>query len=94
MQLRIPDNVSFEAAATVAVGIATTGYGLYKVLSLPPPDTNSSGDGEPILIYGGSTATGTIAIQFARMQVLATSHQLHMWAFQTDRYHPGRERRL
>ena len=67
MQMRIPENVSFEAAATAGVGVATTGYGLYKVLELPIPGSGSSSDGRPILVYGGSTATGTIAIQFAKM---------------------------
>lgn len=67
LQMHIPDSVSFEAASTVGCGIGTVGFGLYKVLSLPLPDTNQDGDGEFILIYGGSTATGTLAIQFARL---------------------------
>jgi len=57
--------VSFEAAATVGVGIGTVGYALYKILSLPFHPAKQ--DGEPILIYGGSTATGTLAIQFAKL---------------------------
>ena len=69
MQMHIPDGVSFEAAASVGVGIGTTGYALYHVLGLPLPDVDGGqvGEGEPILIYGGSTATGSIAIQFAKM---------------------------
>lgn len=65
LQIHIPDNVSFEAACTVAVGIASAGYALYKVLNLPLPETTISN--EPVLIYGGSTATGSIAIQFAKL---------------------------
>lgn len=69
--MHIPEGVSFEAACTVGVAIGTVGYGLYKVLKLPFPEVDASkrseGGGEPILIYGGSTATGTIAIQFARL---------------------------
>ena len=67
MQLHIPDGVSFEAACTVGVGIATTGYALYKVLGYPLPDSKHQGDAGSILIYGGSTATGTIAVQFAKL---------------------------
>jgi NADPH:quinone reductase-like Zn-dependent oxidoreductase len=69
-QIRIPDHISFETAATVGVGLVTLGYALYKVLGLPWPTTETSEEkvqGREILIYGGSTATGTLAIQFARM---------------------------
>ncbi|KIW20596.1 hypothetical protein PV08_01171 [Exophiala spinifera] len=67
LQFHIPDNVTFEAACTVGVGVITTGYGLYHVLKLPLPDAISEPANTPILIYGGSTATGTLAIQFAKM---------------------------
>lgn len=73
--MHIPDNVSFEAAATTGVGIGTSVYALYKVLGLPLPDStasNHSGQTEArdtILIYGGSNATGSIAIQLAKLYV-------------------------
>lgn len=47
--------------------IGTIGFGLYKVLGLPLPGEQGDGEQEPILIYGGSTATATIAIQFAKL---------------------------
>ncbi len=65
--MHIPDDMSFEAACTVGGGIGAAGYGLYKVLNLPLPDTQRLASGETILIYGGSTATATIAIQFAKL---------------------------
>ena len=69
--MRIPEGVSFEAAASVGVGIGTTGYALYKVLGLPFPsaeqDNNASDRERVVLIYGGSTATGTVTTQFARL---------------------------
>lgn len=67
LQMHVPEGVSFEAACTVGVAIGTTGFGLYKVLGLPPPVTTDHKDEESILVYGGSTATGTVAIQFARL---------------------------
>ncbi|KAK4946148.1 hypothetical protein LTR10_014659 [Elasticomyces elasticus] len=74
IQMHIPDGVSFEAACTVGVGVATTGYALYHELGLPLPTLGTAGniseEPEPILIYGGSTATGTIAIQFAKLSKL------------------------
>ncbi|KAI9661951.1 MAG: putative secondary metabolism biosynthetic enzyme [Bathelium mastoideum] len=80
LQLHIPDNISFEAAATVGVGIGTVGYGLYKTLKIPLPDAEVLSQGKAILIYGGSTASGTLAIQFARMsgcKVITTCSPKH-----------------
>ncbi|KAK5110623.1 hypothetical protein LTR62_005662 [Meristemomyces frigidus] len=67
LQMHIPDHVSFESAATAAVGVCTTGYALYKVLGLPWPIPTPSTTNEPFLIYGGSTSTGSIAIQIAKL---------------------------
>ncbi|KAH7057113.1 chaperonin 10-like protein, partial [Macrophomina phaseolina] len=53
LALHIPDSVSDAEAATLGVGITTIGQGI------PPPPT--------LLIYGGSTATGLFALQFARL---------------------------
>ncbi|KAF4783610.1 TOXD protein [Colletotrichum scovillei] len=62
LQLRIPDNVTFEEAATLGVGVTTVGQGLYQSLGLPYIDQPST-EKLPVLIYGGSTATGALAIQ-------------------------------
>ncbi|KAF1991919.1 zinc-binding oxidoreductase alcohol dehydrogenase [Aulographum hederae CBS 113979] len=64
LTVKIPDGVSFEDAATLGVGITTVGQGLYQALELPLPSSPAK-EKFPILIYGGSTATGTLAIQFA-----------------------------
>jgi NADPH:quinone reductase-like Zn-dependent oxidoreductase len=46
------------------VGVTTVGQGLYQSLGLPLPGSGEKTD-EPLLVYGGSTATGSLAIQFA-----------------------------
>lgn len=64
--MKIPDRLSFEEAATLGVGITTVGQGLYQSLGLPLPSKPAE-EKFLILIYGGSTATGTLAIQFAKL---------------------------
>ncbi|KAJ5970895.1 Polyketide synthase enoylreductase [Penicillium vulpinum] len=66
LQWKIPENLSFQEAATLGVGINTVGQGLYQSLKLALP-TEPIKDATPILIYGGSTATGSLAIQFAKL---------------------------
>jgi NADPH:quinone reductase-like Zn-dependent oxidoreductase len=63
---RIPDDLSFEEASTLGVGIVTVGQGLFQQMQLSWP-TNPSSSGDFVLIYGGSTATGTLGIQFAKL---------------------------
>ncbi|KAG5661873.1 hypothetical protein KAF25_004112 [Fusarium avenaceum] len=75
LQIHIPDDLSFEEAATLGVGVTTVGQGLYQSLGLPEPETPAA-EKFPILIYGGSTATGALAIQFARssgLEVVTTA---------------------
>lgn len=66
IQWKIPEHMSFQEGATLGVGIITVGQALYQSLKLSWP-TEPIKDATPILIYGGSTATGTLAIQFARL---------------------------
>jgi len=75
INLKIPDNMSFEDASTLGVGLTTVAQGLYQELGLPLPPAKVQ---EPtlVLIYGGSTATGTLAIQYAKQsgcEVIATA---------------------
>ena len=64
--LPVPKILSFEEAATLGVGIMTVGQGLYQSLKLPLPSEPAK-ESFPVFIYGGSTATGTLAIQFAKL---------------------------
>ena len=63
---KIPDSMSFEDTATLGVGVTTVGQALYMTLGLPLP-TEPATTPILILIYGGSTATGTLAIQYAKL---------------------------
>ncbi|KAF3385077.1 Protein TOXD [Penicillium rolfsii] len=72
LQIRIPDSMSFEAAATLGVGLTTVGQNLYQSMELPLPGETESDQNTDmsILIYGGATATGTLAIQLAKLSGL------------------------
>jgi NADPH:quinone reductase-like Zn-dependent oxidoreductase len=71
LQFLIPDSMSFEAAATFGVGLTTVGQNLYQSMELPfPGEPTDDSEGMNILIYGGATATGTLAIQLAKLSGL------------------------
>ncbi|KAJ5464825.1 uncharacterized protein N7458_000511 [Penicillium daleae] len=74
VQLRVSEHLSFQEAATLGAGIQTIGRALYQTIGLAL-QSQPIKDATPILIYGGSTTTGTLAIQFAKLsgyQVLTT----------------------
>lgn len=67
LQMRIPSHLSFQQAATMGLGSITVGQGLYqKALKLNLPGQTVEANGINVLIYGGGTATGALAIQFAK----------------------------
>ncbi|EXJ87206.1 hypothetical protein A1O3_04165 [Capronia epimyces CBS 606.96] len=67
VQMRIPESLSDEKAATVSLGAITVGQGLYQKslrLNLPTDPIQTQ---EYVLIYGGGTATGGLAVQYAKL---------------------------
>ncbi|KAL9046836.1 MAG: hypothetical protein Q9214_000434 [Letrouitia sp. 1 TL-2023] len=75
---KIPEQLSFEEASTMPVGVITAAQALYQTLGLPYP-TEPTKERLHVLIYGGSSATGTLAIQLAKLSglevtTLASSH--------------------
>jgi NADPH:quinone reductase-like Zn-dependent oxidoreductase len=74
---KIPDNLTFEETATLGVGITTIGQTLYMTLKLPLPGDKPVDGQAFVLIYGGSSATGTLAIQFAKLYELLTSQKYY-----------------
>ncbi|KAJ8111359.1 hypothetical protein ONZ43_g5642 [Nemania bipapillata] len=65
-QIHIPKNLSFQEAATLGVGLNTAGLSLYQYLKLKTPSEPVS-ELVSVLVYGGSTATGSLAIQLAKL---------------------------
>jgi NADPH:quinone reductase-like Zn-dependent oxidoreductase len=66
---KIPPHLSFEQAATLGVGISTVGQSLYMTLGMPLP-TSPAPASFPVLIYAGASATGLLAIQYAKLSGL------------------------
>lgn len=64
--LRIPDGMPFESAVTLGIGVATIGYALFRSLNMPGHPDCPAVTPQYVLIYGGSTASGTLAIQLVR----------------------------
>jgi len=69
---KVPDSMSWEDASTLGVAIITVAQGLYQSMGLPFP-TAPAKEKFPILIYGASTATGVLGVQFAKLSVTAVS---------------------
>jgi len=56
---------SFEAAASITLGLKTVGLSLHHNLGIPLNKTQNAND--YLLIWGGATATGILAIQVAKL---------------------------
>lgn len=71
VQYRMPDHMSFEQAASLGVGLSTAAMGICHKLHIPINLEQDPGDhegaGQTVFIHGGSTATGTMSIQLARL---------------------------
>ncbi|KAL7952151.1 hypothetical protein V8C34DRAFT_325163 [Trichoderma compactum] len=64
--MRIPDNMTFEEAASMGCSIFTVGQGLFHRLGLRLPNSPTV-TGEVVFIYGGSTSVGAMALQLAKL---------------------------
>ena len=77
--VRIPNSVSFEQGASLGVATATAGMALYQSLGIEMPNANTTqqtptsesqnSKKEWVLVLGGSTACGTMAIQLLKLYV-------------------------
>ena len=78
MALKIPDNVTSEAAAAYGTALASAGMALFYSLKIPAKLLEEPAKVPfPVLVYGGSTSTGTMAIQLLKACVspLSTKYQ-------------------
>ena len=62
---KIPDDMSYNDASTLGLAIATAGTGLFQSLELPLP-TSPAAKPFHVLVSGGATSTGAMAIQMIR----------------------------
>lgn len=72
--LKIPDSMSFDDAASIGLGLFTAGLGVFHELKVPaaldaqkPQVVDPDKEDRFVLVAGGSTATGTRAIQFLKL---------------------------
>ncbi|TQS33343.1 hypothetical protein Golomagni_06317 [Golovinomyces magnicellulatus] len=81
LPLKIPPSMSFTDAATMGAGVFTVAQGLYQSLALALPKLTDRN--EYVFVYGGSSATGSLAIQFAKLSgykvVTASSAKHETW---------------
>ncbi|KAL9571858.1 hypothetical protein ACKAV7_004004 [Fusarium commune] len=65
--LKIPPHLSFEEGASLGISFMTTGLALFKSLDLPGNPLEPTTEPIPVLVYGGSSATGTAAVQLVKL---------------------------
>ena len=65
--IKLPNSISFEEGASFGVGIGTGILALFRSLALPGSPKDPAKVPKKVLVYGGSTATGTLAIQLLKM---------------------------
>lgn len=68
LALKIPEGMSFETAAALGTALASAGMALFYSLKIPYTLLDKPSEKPfPVLIYGGSSATGTMALQLVKL---------------------------
>ncbi len=65
--LKMPDDWSFAQGASFGVAIGTMGLALFRSLNVPGTPQNPAETPVDVFVYGGSTTTGTLAMQLLRL---------------------------
>jgi len=77
LAIHVPEYLDLKEAACLGVSVTTVAQSLYQVGGMPLPPTPGSGS---VLIWGGSSGTGVLAIQMAKLsgyKVTTTCSQKH-----------------
>jgi aspyridone synthetase trans-acting enoyl reductase len=98
----VPASMDLATAATLGTAMATAGLSLFQYLELPMPsstststEADSGGEGPFVLVYGGGTATGAMAIQVLKIagftpiaicSAASAAHAMHLGAAATFDY--------
>lgn len=73
LALKIPESLSFEAAAALGTAIASSAMALFWSLQIPASLTTTPEEALHVLVYGGSSSTGTMVIQLIKAYVQSCS---------------------
>ncbi|KAJ6020767.1 Polyketide synthase enoylreductase [Penicillium herquei] len=68
--MKVPVSMAWEDAATLGVALGTSCISLWKALGLTATPNEPAATPFPILVYGGSTAMGTMAVQILKLSGL------------------------
>lgn len=81
---KIPEHLSYNEASTLGLAIATAGTALFQALKLPLP-TSSTKESYHVLVSGGATCTGAMAVQMIKWYHPACcKHQIRGKANESD----------
>ena len=86
---KIPDNMELTDAVVLPLSIATAGAALYapKQLGLPLPSLGPKTLNKVVLVWGGASAIGTVAIQLAKasgLTVVTTASKNNIGMVQSE----------
>lgn len=65
--LKLPLHLSFEEGASLGISFMTTGLAIFKSLQVPGLPLEPATQSLPVLVFGGSSSTGTAAIQLLKL---------------------------
>lgn len=65
--LRVPDGLSLDQAAALGTPLLTNCMALWSALAIATLPEGPAVKADPVLVYGGSTACGSMAIQLLKM---------------------------
>ncbi|KAJ5420682.1 Polyketide synthase enoylreductase [Penicillium sp. CMV-2018d] len=68
--MKVPESMAWEEAATLGVALGTTCISFWKALGLSASPSEPAATPFPVLVYGGSTAMGTMAVQVLKLSGL------------------------